>query len=47
MSTTAEYGYGVRNPIAGGVDSPEMAAIITLTALGFLVLVRRGFRGIR
>lgn len=46
MSTTGDYGYGTRNPLKTGVDSPEMVGVIVLSALATLVLFRKGFRGI-
>lgn len=35
------------NPLAGGIDSPKAAGIITIGALVALVLLRKGFHGAR
>jgi hypothetical protein len=40
------YGESTTNPIKGGVDSPQMAGALIIGALVFLILVRRGFRGV-
>lgn len=35
------------NPIKGaGFDSPQMTGVLVLGALGMLILIRRGFRGV-
>lgn len=35
------------NPVKGvGIDTPHVAAALVIGCLGFLVLVRRGFRGV-
>lgn len=35
------------NPIKGpGLDTPMVTGIIVLSALGMLILIRRGFRGV-
>jgi hypothetical protein len=46
MSDEQNYGYGVRNPLKEGIDSPEMTGVVVLGALLALFLIRRGFRGI-
>ena len=36
------------NPVSDGrtIDTPQMAAVLVIGALVFLILVKRGFRGV-
>lgn len=39
--------YTVDTGVSGGLDTQHAAGMIVLAALAFLILVRRGFRGIK
>lgn len=36
------------NPVSDGrtIDTPQMAAVLVLGSLAFLILIKRGFRGV-
>lgn len=39
--------YSVDTGVSGGLDTQHAAGMLVIGALAFLILVRRGFRGIK